>query len=199
MGRRTIPWDQVKQEYTCGSVNEQGQRVWPSEIELAKKYRISRSTLWKRRTSEKWDELREQNRAEIEQKSSIKTIEKVADAQAEVNTLGLRGARQIIAEVLAGLERYRQQVAQVFADEALDTAERTRQLREVSQALKNYAQAFAVAYDKARLAVGEPSEITEERMTLERLIRETLVYIEAKQNDHHGGDQAGVLGVARAA
>jgi hypothetical protein len=90
------------------------------------------------------------------------------------------------------LERYRQQVARIFADEALDTAERTRHLKEASQALKNYAQAFAVAYDKARLAVGEPSEITEEQMTLERLIRETLVYIEMEErqkNGHHGGGQ----------
>jgi hypothetical protein len=192
MGRRTIPWDQVKQEYTCGSVNEQGQRVWPTLNELAKKYRISYSTLWKRKTSERWDDLKEQNRITIEQESNKKYIEKVADAQAEVNTIGLRGARQIIDEVLAGLERYRQQVARIFADEALDTAERTRHLKEASQALKNYAQAFAVAYDKARLAVGEPSEITEEQMTLERLIRETLVYIEMEErqkNGHHGGGQ----------
>lgn len=50
--------------------------------------------------------------------------------------------------------------------------------------MKNYvAQAFSEAYMKARLAVGEPSEITEERMTLERLIRETLVYIEAKEQN----------------
>jgi hypothetical protein len=192
MGRRTIPWDQVKQEYTCGSVNEQGQRVWPTLNELAKKYRISYSTLWKRKTSERWDDLKEQNRITIEQESNKKYIEKVADAQAEVNTIGLRGARQIIDEVLAGLERYRQQVARIFADEALDTAERTRHLKEASQALKNYAQAFTVAYDKARLAVGEPSEITEEQMTLERLIRETLVYIEMEErqkNGHHGGGQ----------
>jgi hypothetical protein len=192
MGRRTIPWDQVKQEYTCGSINEQGQRVWPSAADIVRKYKISWSTLTARKKRERWDELRDKNRREIEEKSSIKTIEKVADEQAEVNTIGLRGARQIIAEALAGLERYRQQVARIFADEALDTAERTRHLKEASQALKNYAQAFAVAYDKARLAVGEPSEITEEQMTLERLIRETLVYIEMEErqkNGHHGGGQ----------
>jgi hypothetical protein len=79
MGRHTIPWDQVKQEYTCGTVNEQGQRVWPTLNELAKKYRISYSTLWKRKTSERWDDLKEQNRITIEQESNKKYIGKVAD------------------------------------------------------------------------------------------------------------------------
>jgi hypothetical protein len=61
------------------TVNEQGQRVWPTLNELAKKYRISYSTLWKRRISERWDDLKEQNRITIEQESNKKYIGKVAD------------------------------------------------------------------------------------------------------------------------
>jgi uncharacterized protein YjcR len=69
MGRRTIPWDQVKQEYTCGSVNEQGQRVWPSAADIVRKYKISCSTLTARKKRERWDELRDKNRREIEHKN----------------------------------------------------------------------------------------------------------------------------------
>jgi len=184
MGRRTIPWDQVKQEYTCGSVNEQGQRVWPSLRELARKYSISISTLWQRKQRENWDALRERNRAEIDTKSIQFFITRVADTQARINEMALYGALRLMEEALAGVQRYREQVARIFADETLDTSERTRQLKDVSQALKNYAQAFSEAYEKARLAVGEPSEVSEGRITLERFVRETLMYIEMEQNAH---------------
>jgi hypothetical protein len=91
MGRRTIPWDQVKQEYTCGSVNEQGQRVWPTLNELAKKYRISYSTLWKRKTSERWDDLKEQNRITIEQESNKNTSKKLLTRKPRSTPSGCAG------------------------------------------------------------------------------------------------------------
>lgn len=184
MARRSIPWDQIKADYTLGIVNERGERVYPTYRDLMRKYKVSMSTLRRHIRDEGWNEIRERNRNEIETKSLQKTVEKISNAQAELTEMTWAGARQLIEEALAGVDRYRAQVERIFADESLDESERTKLLKDASLVLKNYAQAFGEAVAKARLALGEPTEITEEPLTLERMIRETIAW--AKE---HGLEQ----------
>jgi len=70
---RSIPWDEIEAEYVYGKVvidEISGKKtiVFPSQVELAKKYDVADSALWKQSKKKNWLVLRDKYLAEFRQK-----------------------------------------------------------------------------------------------------------------------------------
>lgn len=70
---RAIPWDEIEREYVYGKIvvdeiSGKKTNVFPSQAELAKKYGVADSSLWKHCNEKNWMVLRQKYLAEFKQK-----------------------------------------------------------------------------------------------------------------------------------
>lgn len=69
-----VNWKKIKNEYVTSKISQRA---------LAKKYGVSESSIAKKSKAENWTELREQKYSEITAKVQQKTVEKIAEKQAQ--------------------------------------------------------------------------------------------------------------------
>ncbi len=82
-------WRKIKREYIVGDISQRA---------LAEKYRVSRSTLGQRATTEQWFKLRQEHRAKVETKADQKAVEKISDAESDIAALKAE-SRRLLWEV----------------------------------------------------------------------------------------------------
>ena len=181
MARRTLPWEQIKHDYVFG-IEKDGQRIYPSWRDIIEKYGISSQTLSRRIKAENWNELRKKNQMEIEAKSHQKAIENISNKLAEVNTQGVDGALEMMQSARLAL-RGCLQAYKEGEKLPMPVQERAEFIRGLSAAMRALQQMHKGGLEAARLALGEPTEITEDIVTFERIMQEAREYIESQKVD----------------
>lgn len=191
MGRRKIDWDSVKRDFIFGITLPDGKHVYPSYRELVKKHNLgSLSHLHTKAKKENWEQQRAECRKRIETEVVQKTIDRVSDKLAEVNTEGLDGALEVmklsrmVLRSLAQAYIHMQKLVELRAKSEAGQDEdnvvwSTKVSRDLALALRGVQQAHKGALEAARLALGEPTEITQEMATLDKAIQETIEQLKA--------------------
>ena len=81
-----IEWDQVEQDYTIGWVDkETGKTVLPSVKELAYKYNVTPSTIYRKAKKEDWENLRDLMKTQAQKESEQKERESHINKLKEFN------------------------------------------------------------------------------------------------------------------
>ena len=130
-----VDWLAIKTEYINGGI---------SYRKLAEKYGVSQSTIRKRAATEKWADLREEQRNKIGTKTEQKTAEKISDALSEEAAAKSRIRARIYHEIEkrlsaedVGSADFRRLVqsfkdmCEIVADDGKDTQEGVRVIIDV--------------------------------------------------------------------
>jgi hypothetical protein len=177
MAYRKLPWEQIKADYIFG-IEQDGQRIYPSIRELARRYKIgSKDTILRHIQKEGWNKEREKYRDRIRTESGQKVVQKITDKLTDINMHGVDGGLEMMQAarlILRGcVELYKN--AQQLPTELPERVEILRGLSITARALQ---QMHKGGLEAARLAIGEPTEISDERITLEQFWAEVSKYAE---------------------
>ena len=142
MARRKIPWEDIKREYVQG-VERDGKRVYPSQRDLAERHGINASTVGRRAKAEEWAVQREIFASRMQAECKQKTIEALSDEGSQFNLTAFRISRD-------GLQR----IEAVLGKKGVPMAPKS---------ISNLANAARTFHQTGRLALGEPTETTEQR------------------------------------
>ena len=98
MARRKIPWGDVKREYVQG-VERDGKRVYPSQYDLAERYGVSQSSIWRKAKAENWAVEREIFAVRVQSECSQKTIDSLSDEGSQFDLSAFRAANAGVKRV----------------------------------------------------------------------------------------------------
>lgn len=138
---RQIPWDIVKRQYVQG-VEKDGKRVYPTMRDLADKYECNVSTVGRHAKAEDWAVQREIFANKLQTECKRKTIEVLSDAGSDFDLKAFRIAQ-------AGLKRIQ---------DALEG-----EVPMLPEDVNRLASASRTFHQTGRLALGEPTDTTEQR------------------------------------
>jgi len=137
---RGIPWEEIRKAFVEGSINDQGNRFYPSMSEVSKQFNVPKGSIGARAAKEQWAEQREILANKIMEITNEKTIEAVSDAGSKFDLLCFNVASR----------------ASMLLSEKLEVATRNADVDEMSKlstALKNFQQV-------GRLALGLSTDIS---------------------------------------
>ena len=140
-------WNRIKGEYVAGGI---------SQRQLAKKYKLSWSTLQKRAARERW--------ADIRQKACNKVVEKVVQETAKKKADNATLAADIKRKGLIILDSLFDDFAQVRATEHRESRKGITDIKR----LRDLTQAFRDLTDDMQTAEGPSNELLQSLLDLER-------------------------------
>lgn len=136
---RRIPWDDIKREYVQGTERD-GNRVYPSQRDLAEKYGMNNSTIGRRAKAEDWSVQREIFASKLQAECKQKTIESLSDEGSQFDLSAFRAAN-------AGVKRVEEAMTKTAPMSPDD-------MTKLASALKTFHQV-------GRLALGESTDNAE--------------------------------------
>ncbi|MCB2186266.1 MAG: hypothetical protein KQJ78_07605 [Deltaproteobacteria bacterium] len=158
-GQKCRDYGPLRTAYVEGIVDGDGNRRWPTYQEVAELFNFPASLLRAFGAREKWTDAKGKFRADLEQAAREKTINRLSNEAAELDSAALKCAKAGIAECarhLAAMGKRRK------LEEDATYPERD---------LEALGRALAGFHKTGRLALGEPTESTENRNleTFERM------------------------------
>jgi hypothetical protein len=100
---RKIPWEQIRLEYVQG-VERDGQRVYPTQRELAAQYNIATSVIGRKAKRDSWTAQRDIFVSKLGAQSEQKTIEAISDDASEFNLLTFQAAQLLSQHIVQHMQ-----------------------------------------------------------------------------------------------
>ena len=144
-------WDGAKKTYVEGIINKDGNLVYPTLEETAKRHGISNSTMRKKSMADGWASERDIFRTRLERKHQENRLELLAGKASEFDAGIFRAAEIGLAHIKMHFVKANEAMAK--APEGQKNPLSTTALNTLSKALERFQRV-------GRLALGEPTEIT---------------------------------------
>ena len=111
MGRKSsIPWSDIKKKYVQGVVKD-GERVYPTQKELAENYQVDTATMSRKCSKEDWDSERQIFINKLSIKCQEKTIEQISDKGVDFDMECFKQAQRIQKKIELYLEKINEDTA----------------------------------------------------------------------------------------
>ncbi len=146
MAERTIDWLHIRREYVLPHFNKSGCPEYYTLDELARRFRLSRSTLGDHAASESWLQERE----EVQRQIYVGAIKKYEDEFAQILSQADRDAAILAQEMIAFMRRR-------FRDS--DTDEKVQMVKTWARPLQEILQVLHEAVGVAQVAANANANI----------------------------------------